>query len=375
MPLDHYVTLGRSGLRVSPLCLGGMTFGLQRGWGSSVEDSQLIIDRYLEQGGNFIDTANSYNLGDSEQIIGDHVTHEKSRRDRVVVATKFSANLYDDDPNGGGGNRKSVIAACEQSLRRLQTDYIDLYWMHWWDKFTPIEETMAAMDSLVTSGKVRYIGFSNTPGWKVAQAQVSANFLQQTPLIALQMEYSLLERTVEGELLPLAEEFGLGVTPWSPLKAGILSGKYTRENLAEEKPGRGELMKSRINERMFSLLDLLQEIAARNDTRVACVALAWLRSRRTVSSIIIGARTLEQLEENLASLEVELPADDIEVLDELTQPRFNYPTNVLPHARLTGYGGLTINGESFSESPWVRPTPDKVDQAAGTKHGQSCSNE
>ena len=360
MQLNHYVTMGRSGLRVSPLCLGGMTFGLERGWGSSVGDSEQIIDCYLGHGGNFIDTANSYNLGHSEKIIGDHVTHDPSRRDRLVIATKFSANLYDGDPNGGGGNRKSVIAACEQSLRRLQTDYIDLYWMHWWDKFTPIEETMAAMDALVTAGKVRYLGFSNTPGWKIAQAQVSANFLHQTPIVALQLEYSLLERTVEGELLPLAEEFGLGVTPYSPLKFGILSGKYTRDNLDEAMPGRGEMMKSRISERMFTVLDLLQEIAARNNTTVARVALAWVRSRDAVSSIIVGARTLEQLEENLASLQVELSTDDIAALDELTQPRFNYPVTILPRGRLTGYGGLTINGESFPESPLGRPTPGNV---------------
>ena len=360
MPLDHYVTMGRSGLRVSPLCLGGMTFGLERGWGSSVEDAEQIIDLYLGQGGNFIDTANSYNLGHSEKIIGDHLTHDRAMRDRVVIATKFSANLRDGDPNGGGANRKSIVAACEQSLRRLQTDYIDLYWMHWWDKFTPIEETMAALDSLVTSGKVRYIGFSNTPGWKIAQAQVSAKFLNQAPLVALQIEYSLLERTVEGELLPLAEEFGLGVAPYSPLKAGILSGKYSRENLAEEKPGRGEMMRSRINERMLTVLDLLQDVAARNETTIACAALAWLRSRPAVSSIIIGARTIEQLEGNLASLEVELRDEDVTALDELTKPRFNYPINILPGGRLTGYGGLNINGESFAESPFGRPTPDKV---------------
>ena len=165
---------------------------------------------------------------------------------------------------------------------------------------------------------------------------------------------------MEGELLPLAEEFGLGVTPWSPLRGGILSGKYTRNNLAESKPGRGELMKSRISERTFTILDLLSEIAANNDTTIACVALAWLRSRPTVSSIIIGARTVEQLEENLVSLEVELPADDIAALDDLTQPRFNYPINILSVGRLTGYGGLTINGENFPESPLGRPTADKV---------------
>ena len=360
MQLDHYRTLGRSGLMVSPLCLGGMTFGLERGWGSSVEDSEQIIDRYLAQGGNFIDTAPSYNLGHSEKIIGDHLTGDRHKRDRVVLATKICTNHHDGDPNGGGGNRKSVIAQCEQSLRRLQTDYIDLYWMHWWDKFTPIEETMAALDSLVNSGKARYIGFSNTPGWKIAQAQVSAKFMGQTPLIALQMEYSLLERTVEGELSPLAEELGLGMTPYSPLGGGILSGKYTRENLNEEKPGRGEAMKSRIDERTFAVLDLLQEVAARNDTTVARVALAWLRSRASVSSIIIGARTMDQLEDNLASLEVDLPADDIAALNDLTQPQFSYPMRILQYARTYGYGGLTINGERIPEAPHGRLTPDQV---------------
>ena len=360
MQLDHYVTLGRSGLRVSPMCLGGMTFGPERGWGSSVEDSRLIIDRYLNQGGNFIDTSNSYNYGHSEKIIGDHITCDRTRRDRVVIGTKFGANLRDGDPNGGGASRTAIIAACEQSLRRLQTDYIDLYWMHWWDKFTPIDETMSALDHLVASGKVRYIGFSNTPGWKVAQAQVSARFLKQAPLVALQIEYSLLERTPEAELLPLAEEFGLGITPWSPLKSGILSGKYTRETFADTSPGRGDALKSALTEPVFALLDLLKEIAAKRDATVAGVALAWARSRPAISSIIIGARTLQQLDENLAALDVQLLPEDIAVLDDLTRPNPGYPMSVLAAGRNTGYGGLTINGETFPESPFGRPTPDKV---------------
>src|SRR5712671_7007161 len=170
MPLDHYVTLGRSGLRVSPFCLGAMTFGEDLGWGSSVRESESIIDRYLGLGGNFIDTANVYTKGHSEKIIGDHVGRHRNKRDRLVIATKFSANLYVGDPNGGGSSRKSIVAACEQSLRRLQTDYIDLYWLHNWDQLTPIEETMAALDDLVHTGKVRYLGVSDTPAWKVAQA-------------------------------------------------------------------------------------------------------------------------------------------------------------------------------------------------------------
>ena len=175
MPLDHYVTLGRSGLRVSPFCLGAMTFGDDLGWGSSVKESEAVIDRYLDLGGNFIDTANGYTKGHSEVIIGDHLAHDRKKRDRVVIAAKFSFNLYLGDPNGGGSSRKSVIAACEQSLRRLRTDYIDLYWLHNWDKHTPIEETLAALDTLVQSGKVRYVGVSDTPAWKVAEAQVTAH--------------------------------------------------------------------------------------------------------------------------------------------------------------------------------------------------------
>src|SRR5277367_3875963 len=202
MALDHYVTLGRSGLRVSPLCLGAMTFGEDLGWGSSVEESQQILDRYIDLGGNFIDTANFYTKSHSEKIIGDHLGRHADRRDRLVIATKFSGNLYPGDPNGGGTGRKSVIAACEQSLRRLQTDYIDLYWMHVWDRTCPIDETIRAFDDLVRSGKIRYVGFSDTPAWKCAEAQMLATLRGWTPLIALQIEYSLMERTVEGEFVP-----------------------------------------------------------------------------------------------------------------------------------------------------------------------------
>src|SRR6266849_8423067 len=208
MSLNHYVTLGRSGLRVSPLCLGAMTFGEDLGWGSSVKDSEAIVDRYVALGGNFIDTANMYTKGHSEKIIGDHVGRDKARRDRLVLATKFSGNLYPGDPNGGGSNRKSILAACEQSLRRLQTDYIDLYWLHNWDKHTPIEETMAALHDLVRSGKVRYLGISDTPAWKTTQAQRLAQFRGLSPLDGLQIDYSLLERSVEQELVPMALQFG-----------------------------------------------------------------------------------------------------------------------------------------------------------------------
>ncbi|MBZ0171503.1 MAG: aldo/keto reductase, partial [Phycisphaerales bacterium] len=259
MPLNHYVTLGRSGLRVSPFCLGTMTFGEDWGWGSSVEESRRILDAYTDRGGNFIDTANIYTKGHSEQIIGDHIGRHPAKRDRLVIATKFLGNLYRGDPNGGGAGRKSMVAACEQSLRRLQTDSIDLYWMHSWDHLTPIEETLRAMDDLVRAGKVRYLGLSDTPAWKCAQAQTLAHFRGFTPLIALQIEYSLLQRTVENELMPMARELGMGVTPWSPLKYGVLTGKYTRENRETVDPGRGEGIKNHLTDHNLAIVEKCAE--------------------------------------------------------------------------------------------------------------------
>src|SRR5215470_13537629 len=257
MPLTDYVTLGRSGLRVSPFCLGTMTFGEDWGWGSTPTEAAAILGRFLARGGNFIDTANVYTKGHSEAIIGEAIGSNRARRDRIVIATKFFGNLFPGDPNGGGAGRKTIVSSCEQSLRRLQTDSIDLYWMHCWDRFTPIDETMRALDDLVTSGKVRYIGFSDTPAWKVAQAQTVALFRGWAPLVALQIEYSLLERTVEGELIPAALELGLGVTPWSPLKSGVLSGKYTRENAASVKADRGERVTQNLGEKVYSIIDEL----------------------------------------------------------------------------------------------------------------------
>jgi aryl-alcohol dehydrogenase-like predicted oxidoreductase len=318
MPLDHYVTLGRSGLRVSPLCLGAMTFGEDLGWGTSVEESQQIIDRYLELGGNFIDTANFYTKSHSEKIIGDHIGRHRDKRDRLVLATKFSGNLYPGDPNGGGAGRKTIVSSCEQSLRRLQTDYIDLYWMHCWDRFTPVEETMRALDDLVRAGKVRYIGFSDTPAWKVSQAQTIASFRGWAPLVALQIEYSLLERTVEGELMPMAIEMGLGVTPWSPLKSGVLSGKYTRENAAAVKPDRGERVTQNLGEKVYAIIDEL---------------------------IAIGARRRDQLDQNLAALDITMSADQIARLDRLSKPTLGFPMQFLNVASVFSQGGTTVNGE------------------------------
>ncbi|ORW96495.1 aldo/keto reductase [Mycobacterium sp. IEC1808] len=355
MRLDQYVTLGRSGLRVSPLCLGAMTFGEDLGWGTSVEESQQIIDRYTEVGGNFIDTANFYTRSHSEKIIGDHVGRNAARRDRLVIATKFSGNLYPGDPNGGGSGRKSLISACENSLRRLQTDYIDLYWLHIWDANTPIEETMAALDDLVRSGKVRYIGVSDTPAWKIAQANLIAGFRGWSAFVGLQVEYSLLERSIEQELVPMASEFGLGITPWSPLKSGVLSGKYTRRNAGQHNPGRGALVDAFLNEQTYAVVDELEIIAKAHETNVASVALAWVRAQPGVSSVIIGARRLSQLDDNLRAVDVALGADELARLDVLTKPTFGFPNNMLEMAPGIINGGTTVNDVSGPISEYVMP--------------------
>jgi aryl-alcohol dehydrogenase-like predicted oxidoreductase len=359
MPLNDFVTLGHSGLRVSPFCLGGMTFGEEWGIGSNVETSQQIIDRFLDRGGNFIDTSNVYTRGHSEKIIGDHIGRYPARRDRVVIATKFFANLYQGDPNNGGASRKAIVASCENSLRRLQTDYIDLYWLHCWDRFTPVEETMRTLDDLVTAGKVRYLGFSDTPAWKVAEAHVTACLRGWTRLIALQIEYSLLERTVEGELIPMARDLGLGVTPFAPLKAGLLSGKFTRANAAQAQPRRGASLAKALNEQALGVIDALFDVATQLGTTVPQIAHAWLRSRPGVSSVIMGATTVSQLDENLKALDVQLQSEHLAVLDKASRPTLNWPFDALANVGVFGYGGTTINGETFPVNPRAPQNDDE----------------
>jgi aryl-alcohol dehydrogenase-like predicted oxidoreductase len=343
MPLTNYLTLGRSGLRVSPFCLGTMTFGEDWGWGSPVADSEAILSRYLERGGNFLDTANGYTKGHSEAIIGDYFARA-GRRDRVVIATKFGTNLYLGDPNGGGAGRKTIVESCEQSLRRLKTDYIDLYWMHFWDPHTPIDETMRALDDLVRAGKVRYLGVSDTPAWKVTQAQLLAQFHGGAPFAGLQIEYSLIERTVEGELVPMARELGLGITPWSPLRGGVLSGKYTRANAAQANPDRGDRVKAFFTERNLAIIDELIRIAGEIGASPASVALAWVQSRPGVTSTIIGARRLDQLEQNLAALDLTLRESDLAALDAVSAPALNFPAPFFRMIPLFAQGGTTVNG-------------------------------
>jgi len=351
MPLTDYLTLGRSGLRVSPLCLGAMTFGNEWGFGAEPEDACAIMDAYIDRGGNFIDTANVYNKGHSEKIMGEHLGRDKSKRDRLVIATKFMGNMFPGDPNGGGGHRKNICASVEESLRRLQTDYIDLYWMHFWDRTTPIDETMRALDDLVRSGKVRYIGFSDTPAWVCVMAQYEAIFRNWNPLIALQIEYSLLERTVEADLIPMAQQMGLGVTPWSPLKGGILTGKYTRQSIPPEGERRYHEDSRYLTEKTFLIVDALNEIAGEHDATPAQVALSWVQNRPGVASTIIGARTMAQLDANLGALDLLLTTEQATRLDELSAFQRHFPHDFVDMVRTAIQNGTSVNG--IPTEPWA----------------------
>src|SRR4051794_6077544 len=292
MSLAHYVTLGRSGLRVSPLALGAMTFGDDPGAaGCGVEESEQILTAYLEQGGNFVDTANFYTNGHSERILGDYFAARPGARDRVVLASKFFTNMHPGDPNAGGAGRSAIRAQLHASLRRLQTDHIDLYWLHNWDRNTPIEETMRVLDDLVREGSIRYLGFSNTPAWLTAQAQTMALLRGWTPLIALQVEYSLLARTVEGELGPLALDQGMALVPWSPLKNGFLSGKYRRGNEITDSARTAYVGGPTEDE--YKVIDTVSAVASELGTNEAAVSLAWLRARQGTVVPIVGARRVE----------------------------------------------------------------------------------
>lgn len=344
MSLTSYITLGRSGLRVSPLSLGTMTFGEDNGWGSTPEDAQRILAAYLDRGGNSVDTANVYTNGHSEAIIGDYLKANPAVRDRIVLGTKFFWNLQKGDPNGGGPSRKGIIDQLHHSMRRLRTDYVDIYWLHNFDPVTPLDETMRTLDDLVTAGKIRYVGFSDTPAWATARAQTIAEFRSWTPITALQLEYSLLERTVEGELTPMAQHLGMGVMPWGPLSGGFLSGKYS--STASGPVDTTRTYKGTPTAEEFRVIDEANAIAAEIGASAAAVALAWVQGRPAVSSTLIGARTMAQLDANLAALELELDASHRARLDAVSQPSLDFPAeNNALYSRLAHNAGTTVDGE------------------------------
>ena len=317
----RYQLLGRAGLRVSELCLGTMTFGEDWGWGASKETAKAVFDTFIEAGGNFLDTANLYTNGSSERLLGEFIHAD---RNRYVVATKYTLNLDGKgDPNAAGNHRKNMVHAVEASLKRLNTDYIDLYWVHAWDTLTPIEEMMRAFDDLVRAGKVLYIGASDFPAWQVSRANTIAELRGWTPFSALQIEYSLIERTVERELIPMANGLGLTVTPWAPLGAGILSGKYKRD--ADTKTSRG----GALTEDRLRIADAVAEVAQMIGCSPAQVALAWLRHQPGSVIPIIGARTVEQIKDNLGSIHIQLTPDHLSKLDEASKVDLGFPMKFL----------------------------------------------
>lgn len=331
MELTNYTTLGRSGLRVSPLCLGTMTFGTEWGWGAEESVSRSLFDRYIDAGGNFVDTADGYTGGRSEELVGKFIL-ERKLRDRVALATKFTFNAEAGNPNAGGNGRKNIYRALEGSLRRLQTDYIDLYWLHAWDTVTPVEEVLSTFNDLVRQGKIRYYGFSDVPAWYVARAQTLAEKEGKERLIALQLEYSLVERNIEHEHIPAAQELGLGICPWSPLASGFLSGKYKREGDDGKGDGRLEKMKEsgnpgfkKFSEQNWKILSVLLDVAKEMGRPPAQVALNWVATQPGITSTILGASKLAQLEDNLSAIEFTIPAELRQQLNEVSAPESIHP--------------------------------------------------
>ena len=323
----RYRLLGKSGLRVSELCLGTMTFGEDWGWGSSQDESRQVYDAFLEAGGNFIDTANVYTNGTSEKLLGEFMA---GHRDSIVLATKYTNAAPGKDANAAGNHRKSMMLAVEASLKRLRTEYIDLYWLHIWDQITPIEEVMRAFDDLVRQGKILYAGVSDMPAWLVAKANTLAELRGWCSFVGLQIEYSLIERTPERDLLPMAADLGVGVTAWSPLAGGVLTGKQL------EPGGAKDSRQANASMQQFLKSDARKEAIAREVVAVAResghspaqVALAWLRQRAEPVIPIIGARKLAQVKDNLACVDVKLTPTQIDRLDAVSKIELGFPLDM-----------------------------------------------
>jgi aryl-alcohol dehydrogenase-like predicted oxidoreductase len=340
----RYKLLGRSGLRVSEICLGTMTFGEDWGWGASKDESRRILDTYLDAGGNFVDTANLYTNGTSETFLGEFL---QGRREGVVLATKYTNAAPGTDPNAAGNHRKSMVQALEHSLKRLKTDYVDLYWLHIWDFLTPVDEVMRAFDDLVRSGKVLYAGISDAPAWVVARGNTMAELRGWTPFVGLQVEYSLAERTPERELLPMADSLEIGVTAWSPLAGGLLTGKYSGQG-KQQSGGRyhNPMMKdfAEVDERKTTIAETVTSIAQELGRSPAQVALAWLLRRpyRVPVIPIVGARELSQVQDNLACVELHLGGDHLRRLDEVSGIELGFPHDFFTKDMVKGFafGGM-----------------------------------
>jgi aryl-alcohol dehydrogenase-like predicted oxidoreductase len=336
----RYQLLGRSGLRVSQACLGTMTFGDDWGWGASKDESRKVFDAFVAAGGNFIDTAINYTNGTSESFVGEFV---RGQRERFVVATKYTLSRRPDDPNGSGNHRKNMVQSVEHSLRTLGVDYIDLYWLHAWDFMTPVDEVMRGLDDLVRAGKVLYIGISDTPAWIVSQANTMADLRGWSRFVGLQIQYSLVERTPERDLLPMAKAFDMAVTAWGLLGGGALTGKYRKD---QPKPAgtrfsQGPWGDAMLNEHNLTIAGVVHEVAQEIDRTPSQVAIAWvLAQHRKRGQIIpiLGARSEAQLQDNLGALAIELSDAQLARLDEASAITLGFPHDFLPRARGVIYG-------------------------------------
>ncbi|MGA8013816.1 MAG: aldo/keto reductase [Candidatus Acidiferrales bacterium] len=364
MRLNEYTTLGRTGLRVSPLCLGAMGFGTGWGWGADEKLSHQMLDQYVEPGGNFIDTADGYQMGQSEEIIGKYVA-ERGLRDKLAIATKFTFGSQPGNPNAGGNGRKNIYRALEGSLKRLKTDYIDLYYLHSWDLITPIEEVISTLTDLIHEGKIRYYGLSDTPAWYFTRAQTLAEKGGLERCATLQLEYSLAERNIEREHIPAAQELGIGLCPWSPLAGGLLTGKYKREGASGKGEGRLTMPNpifNKFTDHNWRVLDTLLDVTKQIGETPAQVALNWLGTQPGVTSIILGVTKTAQLADNLGSLDFSIPADLRKRLNDVGAPEAVHPYNFYGsgmQARLSG--GVTVREwrRGYLYEGAVAPPPEK----------------
>ncbi|NUS44933.1 MAG: aldo/keto reductase [Mycobacteriaceae bacterium] len=349
LSLDTYRLLGRSGLRVSPMALGAMTFGTDWGWGADKAEARRIFETYTARGGNFIDTASQYTNGTSEEWLGEFAAAE---RESLVLATKYSSARRLADPNSGGNHRKSMVASVESSLRRLRTDYLDVLYVHMWEGLTPVAEMLRGLDDLVRAGKVLYLGISNTPAWQVSRMQTVAELRGWSPLIALQVEYNLVERTAERDLMPMAQEMGLGVVAWSPLAGGVLTGKYDRADVADPSTASAAgtsrknlvVANGSLTERAVAIADVVAAVADELGATPARVALAWTLRNPALTASILGARTARQLEDNLGALTLPLEDGHVARLERATAVELGYPHDFLtrPQARRNMFGDTRI---------------------------------
>jgi aryl-alcohol dehydrogenase-like predicted oxidoreductase len=347
----RYQLLGPSGLRVSELCLGTMSFGEAWGFGADEKESHRVLGAFADVGGNFVDTANAYHEGQSEEIVGSFLG---PGRDRWVVATKYTLAMRPGDPNAAGNSRKNLRASVEASLRRLRTDYLDLLWVHAWDYTTPVEEVMRGLDDLVSAGKVNHVALSDAPAWVASAANTLATLRGWSPLVALQAEYSLLERTAERELLPVAEAFGLSLCAWAPMGAGVLTGKYTRgPTTSPADSRRAPANQARLTERNLRIAREVDRVADELGATSAQVAVAWLRQHDRRVIPILGARKLEQFQDVLGSLEVGLAAEQVARLGEVSRIELGFPYELLrgPQGQMV-YGDLEPQIDLPSTAPY-----------------------